>query len=61
MKANQDKTVLSAVCIWGLVDAPANAKGNYVYNLNSPYGCLLSNNYKIKACFDKVYHVLKGE
>ncbi len=61
MKANQDRNVLSAVCIWGLVDAAASAKGNYVYNLNSPYGCLLSNNYKIKACFDKVYHVLKGE
>ena len=61
MQANKDENILSAVCIWGLVDAPTSAKGNYVYNLNSPYGCLLSNNYKIKACFDKIYHVLKGE
>ena len=36
-------------------------KGNYVYNLNSPYGCFLSPKYEIKQCFDTVYHVLKGE
>jgi len=62
MKANTDEnSPLSAVCIWGLVDAPENMKGNYVYNLNSPYGCFLSPDYKIKTCFDTVYHVLKGE
>ena len=60
MRANQDSPVLSAVCIWGLVDAPAGKK-DYVYNLNSPYGCLLSKDYQIKACFDTVYHVLKGD
>ena len=63
MKANTEESApLTAVCIWGLVDAPAGMKGNYVYNLNSPYGCLLTtNNYKIKTCFDAVYHTLKGE
>ena len=62
MQANTgDAAPLTAVCIWGLVDAPADTKGNYVYNLNSPYGCLLSTQYKIKTCFDAVYHTLKGE
>jgi len=62
MQANTDgKAPLTAVCIWGLVDADPNMKGNYVYNLNSPYGCLLTTNYKIKTCFDAIYHTLKGE
>ncbi len=62
MKANtEEKAPLTAVCIWGLVDAPVNMKGNYVYNLNSPYGCLLTTGYKIKTCFDAVYHTLKGD
>ena len=62
MKENSSESnPLTAVCIWGLVDAPAGAKGNYVYNMNSPYGCFLSTTYKIKTCFDTVYHVLKGE
>ena len=62
MLANtEENNPLTAVCIWGLVDAPANMKGNYVYNLNSPYGCLLDTKYRIKTCFDTVYHVLKGD
>ena len=62
MKANTEESApLTAVCIWGLVDAPEGMKGNYVYNLNSPYGCLLTTGYKIKTCFDAVYHTLKGE
>ena len=62
MKANTEEAApLTAVCIWGLVDAPAGMQGNYVYDLNSPYGCLLSVNYKIKTCFDAIYHTLKGE
>lgn len=62
MKANSTgNNPLTAVCIWGLVDAPENMKGNYVYNLNSSYGCLLDTQYRIKTCFDTVYHVLKGE
>jgi len=61
MKANtQEKAPLTAVCVWGLVDAPVAMKGNYVYNLNSPYGCFLSTDYKIKTCFDAVWHALKG-
>ena len=62
MQANTEEShPLTAVCIWGLVDASPSMKGNYVYNLNSPYGCFLSPSYQIKACFDTVYHVLKGE
>lgn len=62
MQANTEGNApLTAVCIWGLVDAYPNMKGNYVYNLNSPYGCLLTTDYKIKTCFDAVYHTLKGE
>ena len=61
MKMNSgESNPLTAVCIWGLVDAPDGIK-NYVYNLNSPYGCLLDTKYRIKTCFDTVYHVLKGE
>ena len=60
MPANSNGQNLSAVCIWGLVDAPAGRK-DYVYNLNSPYGCFLSTDYQIKTCFDRVYHVLKGD
>ena len=62
MKANtEEKAPLTAVCIWGLVDAPVSMKGNYIYNLNSPYGCLLTTTYRIKTCFDSVYHTLKGD
>ena len=62
MKANNaDSNPLTAVCIWGLVDAPENMKGNYVYNLNSPYGCLLTTDYRIKTCFDAIYRTFKGE
>lgn len=61
MKANsEEKNPLTAVCIWGLVDA-YEGKKDYVYNLNSPYGCLLTTDYKIKTCFDAVYHTLRGE
>ena len=61
MQANTEESApLTAVCIWGLVDA-SGKKGNYVYDLNSPYGCLLTKNYKIKTCFDAIYHTLKGE
>ena len=59
MPASSNGQNLSAVCIWGLVDAPTGRK-DYVYNLNSPYGCFLTTDYQIKTCFDRVYHVLKG-
>ena len=62
MKANTaESQPLTAVCIWGLVDAYEGMKGNYVYNLNSPYGCLLTTDYRIKTCFDSVYRTLRGE
>ena len=61
MKANTEENhPLTAVCIWGLVDAPLTPQ-NYVYKMNSPYGCFLSTKYEIKKCFDTVYHTLKGE
>ena len=62
MKANAgENKPLTAVCIWGLVDAFEGMAGNYVYCLNSPYGCLLTTDYKIKTCFDAVYHTLKND
>ena len=62
MRANTEANApLTAVCIWGLVDAYPNRKDDYVYKLNSPYGCLLTTNYRIKTCFDAIYHTLKGE
>ena len=62
MKANTEENApLTAVCIWGLVDAPDTDKNSYVYKLNSPYGCFLNTKYQIKTCFDTVYHVLKGD
>ena len=42
------------------MDAPEGKK-DYVYKMNSPYGCFLNTKYEIKTCFDRVYHVLKGE
>jgi len=58
---NAESAPLTAVCIWGLVDADPSMKGNYVYNLNSPYGCLLTTNYRIKTCFDAIENALRGE
>ena len=61
MKINTEESApLTAVCIWGLVDASASRK-DYDYKLKSSYGCLLSVNYRIKTCFDAIYHTLKGE
>ncbi len=61
MKANTETShPLTAVCIWGLVDANP-FKQDYVYKMNSPYGCFLTTGYKIKTCFDTVYHTLRGE
>ena len=56
----EDSRSLTAVCIWGLRDANPGVK-DYDYNLNSPYGCLLTTDCQIKTCFDTVYHVLKGD
>lgn len=62
MQANGDQAApLTAVCIWGLVDAPENAKGDYVYNLISPYGGLLTTEYKVKTCFDAIWQALKND
>ena len=62
MQANtEEKAPLTAVCFWGLVDAFPGMKGNYVHDLNSPYGCLLTTNYKIKTCFDAIWHTLKRD
>ena len=59
-KNSEESNPLTAVCIWGLRDANP-AIQDYDYNLNSPYGCLLTSDCKIKTCFDTVYHVLRGE
>ena len=49
---------LKAVSIWGLTDTNA-PKGNYVYNLNSPYGGLVNLKLEYKDAFYKVYEALK--
>ncbi|MDO5325315.1 MAG: endo-1,4-beta-xylanase [Clostridia bacterium] len=49
---------LKAVSIWGLTDTNA-PKGNYVYNLNSPYGGLFDLKLNYKDAFSKVYEALK--
>ncbi len=49
---------LKAVSIWGLTDTNA-PKGNYVYNLNSPYGGLFDLQLNMKDAFIKVYETLR--
>ena len=44
---------LTCVAIWGLTDNPT-AQG-YVYNLNSPYGGLITERNQIKNAFDAVH------
>ena len=62
MQANAgDSNPLTAVCIWGLVDASTANKDDYTYKMNSPYGCFLNTKYQIKTCFDTVYHTLRGD
>ena len=53
-----DGNPLKAVSIWGLTDTNA-PKGNYVYNLNSPYGGLIDLKLNYKDAFYRVYDVLK--
>ena len=52
---------LNCVAIWALTDNPAVPKGNYVYNLNSPYGGLLDEKLAYKDAFYLVEQVLRGE
>ena len=49
---------LKAVSIWGLTDYPNEPKGTYVYNLNSPYGGLVTEKLEYKDAFVQVYEVL---
>ncbi|MBR5109528.1 MAG: endo-1,4-beta-xylanase [Clostridia bacterium] len=53
-----DISPLKAVSIWGLTDTNA-PKGNYVYNLNSPYGGLVDLKLNYKDAFYQVYAALK--
>ena len=45
---------LNCVAIWALTDYPNAPKGNYVYNLNSPYGGLVDEFYNKKDAFFRV-------
>ena len=54
----EDGNPLKAVSIWGLTDTNA-PKGNYVYNLNSPYGGLVDLKLEYKDAFYRVYEALK--
>lgn len=61
MSLYQDgETPLKAVSIWGITDTNA-PKGNYVYNLNSPYGGLLDLKLNYKDAFWAVYRALKQQ
>ena len=51
---------LNCVAIWGLTDYPNVPKGNYVYNLNSPYGGLVDEKLNYKDAFRQVYDTLKN-
>lgn len=52
---------LTCVAIWGLLDCPQLPKNNYTYQLNSPYGGLMTEKYELKPVFDTVHATLKGE
>ena len=61
MKANEGEgNPLTAVCIWGIHDAPAFDSNSYVYKLNSPYGGLLTLRDQVKTSFDAMYRALSG-
>ena len=49
---------LKAVSIWGVQDTNA-PKGNYVYNLNSPYGGLVDLRLNYKDAFYRVHEALQ--
>ena len=55
----QDGNPLNCVAIWALTDNPNVPKGNYVYNLNSPYGGLVDEKLNYKDAFIRVYETLK--
>ena len=59
--ANGGANPLAAVTIWGLTDNPYVPKGNYVYNLNSPYGGLFDERLRRKDAFMRVVEDLRGE
>ena len=52
---------LKAVSIWWLTDYPHLTRGNYVYDLNSPYGGLVDEHYAYKDAFRQVVAALSGE
>ncbi len=49
---------LNVVAIWSLTDLPHAPKGQYVYNLNSPWGGLVDENLAYKDAFRQVYSVM---
>jgi len=50
---------LNVVAIWGLTDYPNVPKGNYVYNLNSPWGGLVDEKLDYKDAFRQVYETMR--
>lgn len=50
---------LNVVAIWGLTDYPNVPKGNYVYDLNSPWGGLVDDQLNYKDAFYQVYDAMK--
>ncbi len=50
---------LNAVTIWGITDYPDLTRGNYTYDLNSPFGGLVDENLDYKDAFYKVQEALR--
>jgi len=59
--SKEGQNPLTCVAIWGLLDCPQLPKNNYTYQLNSPYGGLLTEKYELKPVFDTVYQTLGGK
>jgi len=55
---SEEGNPLNGVSIWGLTDYPNEPKGTYTYNLNSPYGGLITEKYELKTSFDTVHSVM---
>lgn len=56
---NDERKPLTAISIWSICDNTTFPKDSYVYKLNSPYGGLFTQTYKVKQAFLEVYGTLQ--
>lgn len=52
---------LTAITIWGITDDLTSSPDSYTYRLNSPYGGLFTQNYKVKKAFYNIYELIKKD